>query len=364
MVASLPVLGVRLWSSQQLGQGTVSTYTTTYDGTYVDDPLRTTVVVGDGQAFAALAQDPALRRPEVFFTDDLAAYRAQRPLLGYAAWALSAGQPRWVEPALLVMAIVGAGLLAMAAGLLLEDRGHNARLGALLELTPGVVASITGLVPEPLGFALALLGLWAYWRDRLVAAVVLLALAALTRETMLLVPAVLAVGVLRWRSGRSWRSGHSGHAGLGARRWDRLAALAAVPAVWAIWVVVVRARFGAWPWSGRSDRFTAPFVGFVQSLPDMRWPVVTLGCAAVAVALAVVCARRLRQDPLAPIALAYAVFGTVLSVPMWHRWDGFGRVLIPVYVLGGIVVMTATTRPRRQAEALLPEAEAAEKVAH
>jgi hypothetical protein len=242
------------------------------------------------------------------------------------------------------MTILGAGLLALAAGLFLEERGLNARLGGLLVLTPGVVASITGLVPEPLGFALALLALWAYGRDRLVPAVVLFALAALTRETMLLVPAFLAVAALR------------------ARRWDRVAGLATVFSAWAAWTAVVRIRFHAWPWSGRSDRFTAPLVGFVRSLPDMRWPVVTLGCAAVAVVFAVICVRRLGRDPLAPIALVYALSGTVLSVPMWHRWDGFGRVLIPLYVLGGIVALTALSGRGRAGS--VPEAEAAEKVAH
>lgn len=58
------------------------------------DGLESVLARGDGQTFAALAQDPTLARPEVFRGPPAeAAYRAQRPLLGWLAWALSGGQP-------------------------------------------------------------------------------------------------------------------------------------------------------------------------------------------------------------------------------------------------------------------------------
>ena len=67
-------------------------------GAYVrlyDRPLNRVDAVlarGDGQAFAAIAQDPTLARPLVINRGDFA-YRAQRPVWGYAAWMLSFGQP-------------------------------------------------------------------------------------------------------------------------------------------------------------------------------------------------------------------------------------------------------------------------------
>src|SRR5579859_8075241 len=46
---------------------------------------------GDGQAYAALAEDPTLARPNVILGYHEAAYRAQRPLVSYLAWAGSLG---------------------------------------------------------------------------------------------------------------------------------------------------------------------------------------------------------------------------------------------------------------------------------
>src|SRR5205823_13030213 len=65
----------------------------------------------DGQVFAALARDPSLSHPEVFrYGRYDAAYRAQRPLLGYLSWALSGGDPGRVAMAMAVLAVLGAGL--------------------------------------------------------------------------------------------------------------------------------------------------------------------------------------------------------------------------------------------------------------
>ena len=87
----------------KLGPERVPAFTTTYHYRLLDDPLELLLVQSDGQAFASLARDPSLARPEVFFTDAEAAYRAQRPLLPYLAWAGSLGRTGWVPPALAVI---------------------------------------------------------------------------------------------------------------------------------------------------------------------------------------------------------------------------------------------------------------------
>jgi len=61
-----------------------------------DRPLSRVEAVlaeGDGQAFAALAQDPLLRRPAVMAPAGEFSYRAQRPVWGYLDWVASVGQP-------------------------------------------------------------------------------------------------------------------------------------------------------------------------------------------------------------------------------------------------------------------------------
>ncbi len=67
---------------------------------------------GDGQSFAALAQDPLLLRPSVIRAPGKYAYRAQRPLWGYLAWAGSAGQAEltgWVLAVLTVLSCAARG---------------------------------------------------------------------------------------------------------------------------------------------------------------------------------------------------------------------------------------------------------------
>lgn len=60
------------------------------------------LLLHDGQTYAALAQDPTLSNPGLFYGDrEEEAYRAGRPLLPWLAWAGSLGQPTAVPIALL-----------------------------------------------------------------------------------------------------------------------------------------------------------------------------------------------------------------------------------------------------------------------
>lgn len=94
------LIGILGYGAGRLGPTSVGAFTTSYDQRVLDDPLELLLVQSDGEAFASLARDPTLARPEVFRTDAEAAYRAQRPLVPYAAWALSLGRTGWVPPAL------------------------------------------------------------------------------------------------------------------------------------------------------------------------------------------------------------------------------------------------------------------------
>ena len=122
------------------------------------------LVSGDGQAFAALAQDPLLQRPSVIAADGEYAYRAQRPLWGYLAWAASGGQADLVGWALVVLAILACGAACGVGARLLLERGASPWWA--LGIIAAGYESLATLTPEL--FALALFGggllLWA--RDR------------------------------------------------------------------------------------------------------------------------------------------------------------------------------------------------------
>jgi len=276
--------------------------------------LEAMLVAGDGQVFAALARDPSLSHPEVFRYGRFdAAYRSQRPLLGYLSWALSGGDPGRVAMAMAVLAVLGAGLATgTLAGLLTRPW-----LALLIVPSPAGLAVLYSLTPELLALGLALAGLLAWRRDNRYLAIACFTLAGLGRESMLLFPAACAVAEL-----------------VGRRRPP--AALAIPFATWLGWVALAHARFGEplWPLRAQGD-VGAPFVEMFRQLE--RWKamdvltVVLAGAAAIAVAVAV---RRHRDGLLPWVGVAFAALTALLGASIWAEWFNSARLLLPLYAAG------------------------------
>jgi hypothetical protein len=316
IAAMLSLLGVeRVADSATSGQP----YVRTFDN--AQTPLRKALATGDGQAYAALATDPTLARPEVFRGGaDEAAYRAQRPLPGVLAWMLSAGRSGLVPWALLLIGVAGTGLAGYALACLSAARSGPFLVGAAAAVLPGSIAAASWLGPATIALGFALLGI-SWWIDRRRRgwAVVALALAALARETMLLVPGVIAADALRRRDGRDAVS----------------AALSALP--WVAWTALVRLLLGAWPSSAAGGRLGAPIRGLVEGIARWEHPVADGACLALAAAaLAVAIVHR--HEALARIALAYGAFALFMGPNVWLRWEDFTRPLAPLYALGLVLV--------------------------
>ncbi|MFN8036522.1 MAG: hypothetical protein U0V73_11355 [Acidimicrobiia bacterium] len=83
-VAAGVVLGLhlrRLEGAKLSGHPYVSTFE------HPSSSLEKALALGDGMAYAALARDPTLARPELFRPAAyVAAYRAERPLYAYVTW--------------------------------------------------------------------------------------------------------------------------------------------------------------------------------------------------------------------------------------------------------------------------------------
>ncbi len=296
-------------------------FVTDYDGRVLDDGLEILLVQGDGQAFATLARDPLLRRPQSFAGAE-SAYRAQRPVLPYLAWALSLGQPGWVPPALALTSILATGMAVAGAGALVAERGRSAYLALPILLLPGLAASLEHFGPEPLVLAALLWGLVAWERERLSLAAALFAVAILGRETAMLVPLVLAFQ------------------SVAARRWDRARALACGPVLLACWWTVLRLRVGAWPPDAGRGRLGLPFRGLHEAVrtawveqgePNAAYILATAVVVFVAVGIA-------PRSNLTAIVVVHAVFAMFLGVRVWADVEFYGRVLLPMYALAVVVV--------------------------
>jgi hypothetical protein len=300
--------------------------------------LERQLALADGQAFAAAARDPALRRPEVFLRGaGEAAYRFQRPLYSYMAWLVSVGRPGWVPSALLGINVLAGAAVTGLCALLLSRRGVAWWYCTSVLFLPGSLLAMYRSGSELVALAWVLLGVLS-WTRRPGEGTIWFLLAALTRETMLIVPAALGLeAALRQRDVAPLRPFMVSSAG------------------WALWVLVVRQRFGAWPGGHYVGGAVAPpLVGLFRAV--RRWqpsPVPHVLHIAAVIVLAALCVHR-RRDNLSVIVMGYFVLTLVLGVSVWAAWQDVSRVLLPLHLFGGVVVAgwlqeVVSSRYRRRA---------------
>ncbi|MET0420436.1 MAG: hypothetical protein ABW073_01905 [Acidimicrobiia bacterium] len=323
LVAAALVVNVIAAANPRAGEGRVP-FVTIYSGHR--DHIDAVLVSGDGQAFAAIAQDPLLARPELVPGRGEFAYRAQRPLWGYLAWGLSGGQASLVGWALAIMTVFAAGLCVGAISLLLMQRGQSP-WWSLAVLAAGM-ESLSQLTPELLALGFVAFALWLPSRRR-GWAIACCCAAAMTRETML-----VAVG--------AWALYEFVHASGPFRARVRGAAPFTIPfVVFAAWVVFLRAHVGTWVWDQPHDRATAPLVGVLDAFNPVSGRI-TIGVG-IALALCGLCLWLARRDVLTWIAIAFALFATTFAGQVWTG-AGYERTLLPLYVFGGIAALTGLRR--------------------
>jgi hypothetical protein len=294
------------------------------------DALEVVLNQGDGQAFAALAQDPLLARPEVFRGGSAeAAYRAQRPLLGWLAWAGAAGDAERVPEALLAWTVIGYAALGAAATAFALWTERSPVLAFAVLVMPGALVALDWTGPEVLGTAAAItaLGLWRRERPPLVAVAALLVVAALCRETLLLVPAVLLLVELT--DGR-------------ARR--RIVALLAAPVVYGMWIGVVRIRLAAWPTDADHGRLSWPFGGIVEA--SSGWRSIDVACAVLGLVLAACALARRRSRTESYLVLAHLLLAACMGALVWVRFEDFARVLLPLYAVSILALLPSEANMR------------------
>jgi len=295
--------------------------------------IDATLAEGDGHAFAAIAEDPLMRRPEVFQDPRDFAYREQRPVWGYLAWAGSLGGADRVGWVLLMLTVLSCGFATAVTALLLLDR-QSSTWWALLVPVVGF-ETLTELTPELFAFALLGLAVWCWTRSRRGAAVALLSVAALTRETMLVGVAAIAL----WEM---WE--HRARITHGIRH----AALLAIPfLVYGAWIVVVRLRLGNWPFNRSGERLGFPGAGLADGFGRADAPATVAFWVLVGVALVVTGLALARRDPLTWIATAFLALGAVLGPDVWITNAGYQRTLVPLFLCGAIAVIGGIGERRR-----------------
>ena len=148
----------------------------------------------DGQFYYRLALDPANLHQTAFGITLDHPYRLER--IGYPAlaWLFSLGHHRLVPIALVLVNVLALAAIGLLGGMLAAESGRHAAWGLLLAGYFGFFKAVGCDLTEPVAAACLLGGLLAYRRERPAVAGLLFGFAALTRETVVIVPlAILAV---------------------------------------------------------------------------------------------------------------------------------------------------------------------------
>jgi hypothetical protein len=275
----------------------------------------------DGEFFLAIALDPSKAR----YYMDKPAYRYGR--IGYPmlARAVALGQDAWIPAALILINLLAVGAGTFCVATLLARKGSSPALAAFYFLFPGLFMAFLNDLSEPLAYGLVALGLVLLddWRQpkRVPLAGAVFALAALTRETTLLIPLALAAIQLVY----ALRRGGS------IRRPVAIAAIAALP--YAAWIVVVHLWLGSQGGVPVLQTDLIPFSGLGHA--SDAWPLIAVALPAVVllVALLIHLASGPRTALLATLVLSLILFAIYLPPLTYNGYISAGRLQIGAVLL-------------------------------
>jgi len=304
----------------------------------------------DGQWYLALAYDPLLLRQDLTRQFDNPRYRAGRPLQGWLGWLLAAGRPGAIPLALLALGPLAVGVGCAATARILSAFGRSPVWGLGFALVPGVWAGVALATAEPLGLALAALGLSLVLDRRVGLAGLAFAGAALTKETYLAFAVAAGLHLLLDRS-----------AAPPARL--RAAALALVPGLAALagwwlylvtrvpvypdrgWVGVVVLPFTDWPrWLWALGHYQAPTV---PDAPDRGGAMLVAGCLLLIGAGLVV--GLLRRSLPARCGLVFGGYASLLGGVLPTQFFSTLRLLAPCCFAALLAVASGPMARRRLA---------------
>ncbi len=303
----------------------------------------------DGQFYYRLALDPANWNATAFGITMDQSYRYTR--IGYpvVAWIFSLGQHQLVPVVLVAINLLAVAAMAMLGGVFARESGRHALWGLAFVAYFGLVISVGRDTAEPLAEVCMLGGLLAYRRGgtrMYVLATAAFAYGAITRETILLAPAAIAVtrviAIGRRRT----------NPGLADLTW-------VVPAV-AYGLVEIAVHFvvkGEFPLLANTNRnLTVPFTAMIDAL---RYEIAHINTAHLSpIDIALLEYATLGIFIFAGLAVLFLTtapgherlafvffvlqFG-LLSSQIWTSTFGEGRSLIEPYLMA-LVLLFATPR--------------------
>ena len=303
----------------------------------------------DGQFYYRLALDPANWHATAFGITMDQSYRYTR--IGYPllAWIFSLGQHQLVPVVLVALNLLAVAAMALLGGMFARESGRHALWGLAFAAYFGLVISVGRDTAEPLAEACMLGGLLAYRRagtPMYLLATVLFTYGAITRETILLAPAAIAVTRLVAMARRRATPG------LADLTWVVPAAVYGMLEVAVHFVV--KGEFPLLANGGRN--LTMPFTALVDALKYDAAHINTAHLSPIdislleyaALAIFILAGLAVLFVTTAPVheRLAFVFFVLqlgLLSSQIWTSTFGDGRSLIEPYLMA-LVLLVATPR--------------------
>jgi len=300
----------------------------------------------DGQFFYRLALNPLNLSHTAYGITVDRPYRFMR--IGYPVltWLFSAGQHDVVPVMLVAVNAAAIAAIGYLGGMFAQQGGRHAAWGLLLPGYYGLITSLSRDTAEPLAAACLLGGLLALRARRPVLAAVLLGYGVLTRETVMVGVAAIAImrviGIVR----RRVRPGR-----------DDLPWL--VPtAAFVVWQVVVKAVTGSVPILSDGGRNAgAPFIAPLEALKSNLghfnvhqfdqydvWFLEIVILAAFTIA-ALLCLRATSVPVYERLAFVlYLIEICIVTPNTWNSLDADLRSFIEVYLLAAIILLGTARR--------------------
>jgi hypothetical protein len=301
----------------------------------------------DGQFYYRLAVNPFNFSHTAYGITVDRVYRFMRVGYPVITWLASAGQRALIPYMLVAVNVAAVGALAYLGAMFARQGGRHAAWGLLLPAYFGLITSVSRDTAEPVAAAFLVAGLLAVRGRRPVLAGSLLAFGALTRETVMVAVAAIAVVRLTGMARRRIRPGRADVAWI-------------VPAAaFAAWQVVIYAVIGTFPLGADGGRnagapFIAPFEAIKYNLLHINFGAyngVDIWLAEMAVllvfAIAALISWRTSRAPIhEKLALVLFLIEICSVTPStWSSRTADLRSFVEVYLMAVIVLLS---RPRQR----------------
>jgi hypothetical protein len=327
---SLRVLSAVDWDATVFaGFGEAATPTLEYAEEKLGPVFRRSGQGHDGKYFFVQAIDPWILHPEANAQVlDRPLYRSQRMLYPALAGAGGTFNPDLIVWGLLVTNILALGAGTWATALIAQSMGVSPWWGLAFALNPGFISEMiidgAGIVAAAAAFGAVALIL----RHRLGLAILLLVLAALTREAMLI--AAFGTGWWLWRHREKPREAV-------------IVASAPIAAV-ALWALYLRWRIGWDAGVSEVEEIGWPFVGFVQAVETWTANPLSLLIGFVLLALLLVYGRRVlvSGDLVGWAFVGFVALGVIFTEQVWANYYDITRAVAPV--ITAFVLLTVASR--------------------